>query len=194
MPRQTPAKGLPRIQTQDDRDVSGLAAKKKREATPPAGVVIAESFEEDLTGQYDRGEIDFEKLQAGRKRRPPQDTAGRVDKLETRMDTFSGQLTKIDKVVAVQAAKSDDRDEAVVELRENVKLLLDHSLKDKQLDLHLDATIREADGKARIEERTAKVKDEIHKVQSRREWVTKALGLAAGAVALATAAFAAGRC
>lgn len=181
--RNTPPFGRPRIQSDTERTIDSLAAKRQREAEREPQPFTCE----DITAQYERGEITLEQLHEGRK---DLDVGVRVGKLETKMDTLVADFGTVKAAVAVQAQASTDQGAAIKSVDSKLDKLLEHQLKRHELVLKTEARVQEADAIADIaidqERKTGAVKKSL----ARHEWVTKAIAIIG---ALATA-FAAGRC
>ena len=89
--RPPPLPRLPRLQTQTERDLSGLAARKERS--------VPEPLDEDVTGKYEG--VQREEM---RERRP---TPLRIKLLEKKSDDLQAGLGRVEAQNAVLNAKMD---------------------------------------------------------------------------------------
>jgi hypothetical protein len=162
----TPAR---RVQSQTERDASGLAARRERE-----GRVMALA-DEEVTGNHQGDE-----LRALRSRRP---TPQRIAHIEERVD---GVITTISEWRGEVSKQMGELTGEVKGLAGEVKGLATVVQNSGQRD-HVTF-------KATVDVDTAQKIDQVDAGKTKRAWITQVLTLVGSALALATAAFAAGRC
>ena len=164
-----PSKRLPSIMGEIER--GARAAQERR--TPARGVEVFEG--EDVTGNYEG-----EALQEMRRRR---DTGERVDRMEVKHDRLVDIVTEMRVEHGEAIARVETKLEDLPKLVDIVTKIADRA---GERD-HVTFT-------AKMDVDTAKQIDGVKAGASHREWVTSGLKILGAAVAIASAAFAAGRC
>jgi hypothetical protein len=169
---------LRRAQSQTDRDLAGIAARREREALARATPEFVPA-DEDLTGNY--------KGEALRQLRSQRDPEERIGHLEERVD---GVIATIAEWRAEVSKANGDVTGALGVLTGEVRGLrtvVETSAKREHITFKAQVD---------VETETAKenVKDGLDAKKARRAWITQGLKLIASALAIAGAAFAAGRC
>jgi uncharacterized coiled-coil protein SlyX len=106
MAQPPPFKRPPRLQSQTERDMAGLAAKRERESAP-------DFVEPEITGNYEGDE-----LANVRARRP---TPMRLSRLETKHDELRDVVTEMRVEVSGMSGKLDVLPSLVSAVRDSVK-------------------------------------------------------------------------
>lgn len=154
-----------RHQSQTERDLAGLAARKERDAE------VAEFVCDDLTDRYEGEEL--------KRMRADRPVEKRLEKLEEKDDQRALDIADIK--LAVADIRGDQK-------ATNASLrAIEKSIDQMAQREHVKFT-------ATVDVDRAKQIDTVKAGADRREWVGKALAIVTGLIALATAAFAAGRC
>ena len=187
--RKTPAGGIPRLPSlRELREITpGRMPVHRDHSRPQTGNDRAPLFvDEDLTDRYEG-----EELAHMRAKRP---TDKRLELLEAHKDDSNKRLTAVESAVVVFGAELKANTKITQHVADTltttqpiIMQLLGHRATLTQERDHIkETTTIKVGGEKQL--------DDIKKVASWRDWIGKALGLVGAAIALVTAAFAAGRC
>ncbi len=165
-----------RLQSQTERDVSGMAAKRERDSREVRAV---EHIEEEVTGNHEGDE-----LREIRSRRAP---SQRMEHLEDRVDAIVTTIGDWRGEVADQMGSLSGEVKGLAGEVKGLATVVTNSVQRDHVTF-----------KASVDVGTAQQIDLVDGRKARREWVTQLLKIAAsavaGAIALGTALLAAGRC
>lgn len=168
---------LPRMQSQTERDLGGIAARKERdrERDRDSRDQSGGFASEPVTGNYEG-----EALRLARSRRP---TPERIEHLEDRVDDVVTTIGEWRAEVGQQLGGVSGAIGALAGEVRGLRTVVETASHHDRITF-----------KSQVEVETAQELDVIDKRKTRRRWVTAAIKIIPGAIALATAAFAAGRC
>src|SRR5680860_633497 len=147
--RRTPPFGTrkPRMQSQDERDAAGFAARRERDRDG----AVKESAGEEITGRYEG-----EELSERRAERPPDERFGR---LEEKHDELKHDVEK----------KHDELKQDVREVRSDVK---DLSSQVSTMQANVAGAVSKIDGQEKLLTETLSIVKKTHDREADREHVT----------------------
>jgi len=178
------------MQSQDDRDAEGLAARREREG------VVKEFPSEEITGSYEG-----EELEARRRGRAPDERFGHLEKKhdelkhdvekkhdelkkdvsEVRADVkvLSGHVGDMRADVSGAVGKIDGQEKVLVEMLSIVKKTADHAADRQHVTFTAQVDVDRAQELAKVEVNKEEQLDTIDAKKTRRALILKGVGLAA---------------
>lgn len=188
--RRTPPLGLkkhPRTQSQTDRDMEGLAARREREAA-----IKEESFD-DITGRYEG-----EELEERRRSRPPDERFSRLEKkhdelkkdsekkhdeVRTDVKNLTSQVGNLRADVAGAVGKIDGQEGVLTEMLGLVKKTAERDHVTFTAKVEVDKAHELAEIEVDKAQELAEIEDTIKAKDARRKRNLKLLGIVASSVA-----------
>jgi len=178
------------MQSQDERDEEGFAARRERE------VVVKEFPSEEITGSYEG-----EELEARRSARAPDERFGRLenkhdelkhdvekkhdelkkDVSEVRSDVkgLSGQVSDMRSAVSGAVGKLDGQEKLLTETLSIVKKTADHAADRNHVTFTAKVDVDRAQELAKVEVDKEQQLDTLDAKKTRRALILKGVGLAA---------------